>query len=465
MPGINAEISTESNKTIIVPGLLGDVAQWVTSSASYPNETISLVASISFITSITGRAFNTYTGAGLNQYILLLAQTGMGKEAIANSIGKMFSSIAKTVPASISFKGPSHIASAQALIKWLAKNPSILCIFGEFGLKLKAMARNPSPNDVALLAAYLDLYSKSGGGAIVDSMAYSDKEKNTAAILSPSLSILGESVPGEFYANLDGRMIANGLLPRFAIFEVEGQRPYLNDCPTQYPPDAIVQQLADLAAHSLSLSNQGKVQIVEATSDAKDKFRSFERWTTDQINGANGNEVHRHLWNRANLKALKLASIQAVGANMFDPVIDINACMWATNLIVTQTQHLIGKFDRNEVGNVDGDEAKQRATIIRIIAEYLTRDYSSLAKYDVVEEMHKAAIVTHSYISRRVATLPAFANDRLGATAAIKRAVQRLLDDDELREVPTRQMTELFGAKPKAYGMSNMKPFVAALKI
>ncbi|TCU52747.1 uncharacterized protein DUF3987 [Novosphingobium sp. PhB57] len=440
------------------PGLLSEVSHWVMASSPYPNETVSLVTAIAFLSAITGRSYNTFTGAGLNQYILLLALSGMGKEAIANAIGQLLKAIVKTVPAASGFKGPSHIASVQALIKWLTKQPSILCIFGEFGLKLRAMARSPSPNDVALLAGYLDLYGKSGGG-VVDAMAYSDVEKNTASIVNPCLSILGESVPGEFYNNLDERMIGNGLLPRFSIYEVVGNRPYLNADIVKEVPSVLVQRLTDLSAHSLQLQQRGVVQAVGATDEARDKFREFERWTTDQINNAQDNEVQRQLWNRVNLKALKLASLCGISLNPFDPVVDIDCTMWATNLIVTQTQNLIGKFERNEVGSVDGDEAKQKTAVIRIILEHFSQSFENFVKYGCDETMHRNGAITHSYLSHRLWPLPAFKNDKQGATPALRRTLQRLLEDDDIREMPRTQMLAMYGTKARAFVISNAQTF------
>ncbi len=75
----------------------------------------------------------------------------------------------------------------------------------------------------------LQVYSKSGKGNMLDPMAYSDKEKNTPAIASPSLTIIGESVPERFYEVLDEAMIASGLLPRFMCFEYKGKREYLKE--------------------------------------------------------------------------------------------------------------------------------------------------------------------------------------------------------------------------------------------
>jgi hypothetical protein len=172
-----SDVVKHDTETAFPPGLIGEIAQWVMASASYPNQEIALVTAIALLSALTGRAYNTYTGAGLNLYVLLLADTGMGKETVATATGKLFAASAKSCPSISDFKGPSHFASVQGLIKWLDKKPAILCIIGEFGQKLRAMARSNSPNDVALLAGLLEAFSKSGAGSVIDPMSYSDVGK------------------------------------------------------------------------------------------------------------------------------------------------------------------------------------------------------------------------------------------------------------------------------------------------
>ena len=120
------------------PGLIGDCAYFIMRAAPHPNKDIALAAAIAFFAGITGRAYNTYTFAGLNLYILVLAKTAMGKEAANSGISKLLAAISAKIPAAKTFKGPMLISSA-GLLKWLAENPSCVTVGGEWGYKLKAM--------------------------------------------------------------------------------------------------------------------------------------------------------------------------------------------------------------------------------------------------------------------------------------------------------------------------------------
>lgn len=442
------------------PGLIGEVAQFLLDAAPRRVPDIALAGAIALLSGITGRAYNV-NGQGLNQYILMLAATGAGKDLIASGVSKLMAEVVKSTPAADDFKGPGELVSSAGIIKWLDKKPAVFSILGEFGVKLKEMA-DPRANAhlAGLERILLQLYSKSGQGNVLDPMAYSDTQKNTSAIKSPSLTILGESVPERFYEMLDDTMIASGLLPRFMVFEYKGPRHYLNEDTAHAKPSfRLVQQIADLCAQSLTLAHNGNVFNVPQDKAATESFREFERWTTDQINQAKS-EVMRQLWNRAHLKAIKLAAVCAVGINMHNPVITINECMWATQMIVDQTNRLIAKFETGQIGFANNDEGKQLAAVVKCISEYLNEPHGRYAKYQPNADMHRSAVIPESYISRRLIAVAVFRNDRMGSTNAIKRSLKMLMEADELREVPKAQMQQSFGSGPRAYVVANASRFL-----
>lgn len=446
-------------------GLLGDVAGFIFDAAPHPNCEIALAGSIAFMAGVCGKAYNTYTGAGLNQYILLLASTGMGKEAAATGISKLFAAVSASVPAAADFKGPALVSSA-GLLKWLDKRPSIVSVIGEFGYKLKAISSpKANPNDEALKATLLDLFGKSGAGSVVDPMAYSERDKQTGVILSPALTLLGESVPGVVYEAMSEGMILSGLLPRFMVIEARGGRAPLNETAGLAVPDAaLTQRLADLCGYCLTLAHQGNVHVIQADDSAKATFREFGQWVTDRIN-AHTSETHRELWNRAHLKALKLASLAAVGINPLAPIVTITETMWATNLIVSQTEAMLSKFENDEVGEVAGDEVKQQNELLKAIGAYATQPLDRVERYGgFTDEMHRDGVVTGTYLSRRLIKLATFRNDRIGATNALNRALKSLLESDELKEVAKSQMQARYGAAPRAFVVANPTRFLKSAR-
>lgn len=442
------------------PGLIGDTAHFIMRAAPHPNADIALAASIALLAGITGKAYNTFTHAGLNLYILMLASTGMGKEAANSGISKLIAAIAAKIPKATTFKGPMLVSSA-GLIKWLADNPSCVSVVGEFGYKLKALhSPRSSPNDELLKAVLLDLYGKSGAGNALDPMAYSDRDKTTAPIVSPAFSMLCESVPGVVKEALNEQAVTSGFIPRFLTFNVEGRRARLQEDLIGTPPHDLVERLAGLTAHCLDANSLNCTHIVATTDDAKTLLRNFNDWITDQIN-ASSSEIYRELWSRAYLKALKLASLCAVAIRFESPTVTIDEVNWAAGIVERQTRQILTQFENGEIGQAAGNEARQQDEVLRCIWEYIEGPFERFEKYGVTRDMHAKAVFTQTYLSRRVSNLPTFKDDRLGATNALKRAITLLLEGDEIQEMNKRQVAEEFnGKKPRAFVIPHPHEFV-----
>lgn len=439
---------------IFPPGLVGDVAEFIYRAAPYPNATIALAGGIAFVAGIAGRAYNV-EGAGLNQYVLALAPTGAGKEAVADGIARLMGATYTKVPGIFDFRGPGELVSAPGLIKWIDKlsSPVLFCIIGEFGLMLKAMASpNANANMAGLQRVLLHLWSKSGRGAIFDASAYSDRDKNTKALANPSLSLFGEGVPESFYGALDVGMITSGLLPRVLLFETNEPKPYRNRDRLFEPSPQLVEDVAALVSQCLTLAAGSHAHNVELAASAAATFDRFERYATDAENIARDDHT-RGLWARANLKALKLAALIAVGRDPLKPILSDDDAWWATNLVVDQTNALIGKFERGEVGEEAGNEAKQQAEVSRCIVEFVMRPIELAEKYDVPKNLADKFIITHSYLSRRLLKLPTFAQDRIGATNALKRAIQNLKDAGDIEELHVSQTVKDFGTRARCFAV------------
>ena len=455
-PGPHSKIARASQAS---PDLVLDIAQSLYDGAHYPDEDIGLAGAIAYLSGRVGRAYNTPTNAGLNQYILLLALTGMGKDAVASGISKIDAAIAINCPNVIDFRGPGELVSAPGLIKWLDHKPCVLSVVGEIGKMLKMMLAPNAPQHLkSLYRALLQLYSKSGHGETFDPIAYSDRDKNTGVIANPSLTIFGESVPAAFYEALDEGMIGDGLLPRFMVFEAVGRRQYRQKSAANYqPPASLVQHLSDVTAHCLGLMHRRECQRVDWTPEAEARFDEFDKWATDAIN-AEKSQVTRELWNRANLKALKLASVRAIGQNYVKPVITLAHTDWATNLIVAQTNNLIAKFSNGEVGEKAGNQTEQQRLVLWAISEFL-QNYYDLEKFFPGNRGYEYAsqgVVPYAHISQRIAGYAAFKNDRLGARNALKNTIKELLTENAfICEVPPAQMGTMFGGKGRGFIMAD----------
>lgn len=445
----------------VPPGLVGEIAQFIFQQAPRPVPEIALAGALGLMAGIVGRAYNV-SGTGLNHYVMLLAPTGTGKEAIASGVDKLMGAVIRTVPAATDFIGPSEIASSQAVIKYMSKGPtSFVSMVGEFGIYLQQMASPNAPSHLLGLRRFmLDAYNKSGEGKILRPSIYSDREKNTSAVIAPSFTILGESTPEKFYEGLHEGLISEGLLPRFTTIEYHGERPPLNPHHTQAQPSfEVIDKLSTVCAHALMLNSQHKAVHVGFAPEAKAMFDEFDRHCDLNINSSD-KEVRRHLWNRAHIKAMKLAALVAVGCNPYNPVISADVAAWAANLIVADVRNLLDRFNAGEIG-IDNDETKQLSKVISTMKEFVVSPWPDVVKYagEGMSNLHANRIVPYSFVQRKLASVAVFRKDRIGSSGAIKRALKTLCERGDLQEVSRATLAKDYGTTAVAYMIANAKVF------
>ncbi|MBV1889164.1 MAG: hypothetical protein KUG67_02855, partial [Proteobacteria bacterium] len=428
------------------PGLVGEMAEYIYKSSVRPVPEVGLIAALGMLAGLTGRQYNV-SGTGLNQYLIFLAKTGTGKEGIASGIDRLTAEIRKSVPMVDSFRGPSAFASGPALVKTMSDKPAFISILGEFGLTLQQLC-DPRANgaQVTLRHALLDMYQKSGWYSTLRASVYSDKEKNTNDVQAPALSILGESTPSTFLEGLGEHHITDGLIPRFTILEYTGKRPYLNKNNGFAPPDNLITKLVDLTSLVLTMvANQTHVDVM-LDAEAKEISDDFETWTTDVINNSH-QPVLTQLWNRAHLKVLKLSALIAVGCDNHNPCITKSIIQWAMEFVKRDIDTLLTRFEQGDVG---AGEDKQLIDLRRKIAKY----YDEEAKPQWVK-FHRAGIMPIRRIRQQVSNMTSFKADLRGPARALQCAIEVMISNGELVEIPAPQAKLTFNTTTKLYALGD----------
>lgn len=429
------------------PGLVGEIARYVLGAAILPVPEIALAAAIGVVAGIAGRQYNCSTpGTGLNQYILLLAKTGTGKETVQASIDRLFAEVQKTVPIADRFLGPAHFASGPALVKTFQEKPCFVSVMGEFGHRLRAMTHPRAIGaEKTLMAAMLDLFAKSGWGQVLRASQYSDKEKNTVPIHAPALTLLGETEPDGFFSNLDESMISSGFLPRFLMIEYTGERPPRNRTPQALPPSELVTKVADLVTSVLGAEQAATVTQVLADDASAKLLDGFYDHADAAMRGQN--DIVRQLWNRAHMKAVRLASLVAVGVNPYQPTITEEAAVWAISMVKDDIAALQRRF---EIGDVGEGDAKLRADLVTIIRRYLS---DGSKRYTLFHDRH---CVPLRFLMQQTANRPAFKNHKLGATRAVKDTLAAMVESGALVQVPKKQTEEWFKTSSAVFALGDL---------
>ena len=184
------------------------MARFVYAQSPRPVKAISMITALAFMSGICGRSYNI-SGTGLNNYFVLLAPTGIGKEGISKGINRLISSVTPQQPLAASFLGIGELVSGISLLRYLSEETQCcLTVQGEFGLTMQRMTgRLANAPMLQLRKILLELYGKSGKGEIMRGSVYADSNKNIKEIESPAFSLLGESTPETFYDSLSESLV------------------------------------------------------------------------------------------------------------------------------------------------------------------------------------------------------------------------------------------------------------------
>ncbi|MFA7523081.1 MAG: DUF3987 domain-containing protein [Halothiobacillaceae bacterium] len=440
------------------PGFAGRIAQFIYQSAPRPVKEVAIVASLGLLAGICGKAWHV-PQSGLNMYIILVARSAVGKEAMHSGISSLIRACTLKMPTFHNFIEFTDFASGPALIKACANNPSFVNVSGEWGRKLKRLANDDRDGPLSTLRTQMtNLYQKSGPQSIVGGIGYSNKDNNIASISGVAYSMIGETTPSTFYEALTESMMEDGFLSRFLIIEYDGERPPMNTCQAMLPDAALQDALVALAFQAQNLIGGQTSQPLGRTEEAAHVMWEFEQECDREINNTD-DESRRQMWNRAALKVLRLSGLLAVADNWVNPCITREHLEWALDVVRRDIKIMGKRLDTGDVGT--GDSARERK-LVSVLRDYLASPLA--ASYKVPEEMRQNSIIPRSYLQIRTSRVASFYNHRAGQNAALDLAVQSAVNNGYLMEVDKAKVAEAYNYHGKAYRIIKLPDYAAQAK-
>ncbi|MBY8821381.1 DUF3987 domain-containing protein [Sphingomonas colocasiae] len=424
------------------PGFVGALAQYVLQHAIRPVPEVAVVAALGIMAGIAGREWTTFTNSGLNLYIVLVARSAIGKEAMHTGIATVMRAAEVQNPDVRECFDFSEYASGPALIKGINLHPCLLNIAGEIGHKFLAMSKGRESALNSLRKVLTDLYSKSGSSGIVGGISYSSQDNNVLSADSVAYSLVGETTPGTFYESITDGMMSDGFMSRFLVIQYDGERPPENPTPLAGPPLPLVEWLAKIAQHAFTLRTRSLFCTVPPQPDARRVLDAFRDECDHNINAAGDDERLRQLWARAHLKALRVATLLAVGDQPFEPKVTLAQVEWAITLVRHGNAAFLKRIDAGEVG--EGTDGGRERKVIDLCREFLSlpADHKALRNYKHGKEMQQNGIVPRRYLQQRTQRLAAFEGHKLGHTPALNMAIKTAIDNGALMEVRKDRLVE-----------------------
>ncbi|MFG1371724.1 DUF3987 domain-containing protein [Xanthobacter oligotrophicus] len=308
------------------PGFAGALARFIFEQAIRPVPEVAITGALGLLAGIAGCRWSI-SNTGLNMYLILLARSGVGKEAMSTGIMALVDTCnAHFAATGRPALGDKHVlgaelASGPALVKAMESRSSFVALMGEFGHVFREMADNRNPamrslrKQLTLLLSASGVTSK-GGGIIRAKEADSTKLEGKYAF-----SLVGDCTPGSFYSAATVGMMEDGFMSRFTVVDYPGERPDKNLAQVLSPAPELVDRLCAIIEHAATLEREGRFVAVECTPEGSAELDAFGLDCDAHIRAADEDETIRQVWNRAHLKALRIAALLAVADDYESPII------------------------------------------------------------------------------------------------------------------------------------------------
>ncbi|MFB2705332.1 DUF3987 domain-containing protein [Marinobacter shengliensis] len=418
------------------PGFVGALSQAIERMSIRPVREVSISAALALMAGISGKAWATAgRPTGLNLYIILIARSAIGKEAMHDGINYFYQAAVNDpyiLSAAADFFCFEENASAPALMKMLAGDngiprQSVVNVLGEFGHIWSALiSPKATQNDIKLRGAINRLYSASGPTSRAGGVRYSNRDKDTGTVGSVAYSMIGETTPAKFNNDLTDEIMADGLMSRFTVIEYQGDRPDENLRPVD-PDPSVVNQLKGIIAHAQQQQQSNPHQQVQYSEEGLQLLEGFKWLCDNKIRAAGDDEARRQAWNRAHLNALKIACLLAVGDNHLDPVIRLSHADWAVRLMTMNVRIFEEKLDSGDVGK--GDDNARTKKVYELLKRAVKGDFDHKIAPAIVE-LRKAEhkyFIPRRLLQSKTANMKPFKEHPLGATAALDKTLDALI--------------------------------------
>lgn len=302
-------------------GLVSQIANWILSVARRPQKSLAVAAALSAVGTVASRQLVTPTRANVVLYLMMVAETGFGKDAPLKGLKTILkeSGLAELI-------GPEGISSDVGLYDYAARQPVCCVTIDEFGEIFAAnKSNNAAPHTLKISAAWRRLY---GGGIVTTPHAAT---RPSVALDNPCVSLLAASTPGQFYDSIGVAELLNGFVNRFLLFSApRAAKRHPTPGDEKRPPKALTEGLKALAdrpggSNFSRFRSQGTAQsdcdpeIVNWTKDAEAAWLSYEDECLERIET---DKAAKALAARCAENAIRAATVLAIGENLEEPIIE-----------------------------------------------------------------------------------------------------------------------------------------------
>ena len=323
------------------PGLIKNMFDFCEDIAQVPQPELSLVGALALASVCCGRLYRTNMNNFSSMFFMCVAKSGQGKENIKTFIEAVIN--ASDHEKLIVGDGYTSSGAVHSVLKI---RPTQITIMDEFGKRLEAISNAGNTNKEDGLQTLMEAWGRCHGTLRPDNYSlmgvqeqYKEQMMNRVTH-KPAITLVGLSVPKNFYSALNGGRIADGFLNRFVVVESKEPRRVGDLRRYTEPPISIVNWINYVRRYKGGLSDASRDN---SEMDLNQTILNFDKQSEELLQDFAREIIKRQdilekdnlepLLSRSKEKAMRLALLCTLASNADAKTITADIMKWAIDYI------------------------------------------------------------------------------------------------------------------------------------
>lgn len=329
-----SSVTIDEHEIMNPPGLVGDIARWITDTAGKPQPLFSLAASLAVCGTIMGRKIRDLSNGRTNIFATIVGESSAGKDYPIKCSKRILSE------AGGENLLMGKMQSSQVLEARLSESPHTkLVVLGESGHYFGNLGKikDGSSCKAEIKPLLMELFS-SANGLYIGSEAIS---RTPPRIDQPHVCTLGDTQPSTYFGCMTRNDLMDGWAARNLTFISNDTTKDFRMIDPGDIPAGIIERVRKWIVLQAVMANgftangfKAKPRIVPTTELALSTFVQFGKFAqhTGELRKGEGRLSH-YLWSKALEQARRIALIVAGGESVDAPTIDAVEARYGCNLV------------------------------------------------------------------------------------------------------------------------------------
>ncbi len=385
-----------------VPGVVGDIVDWITATARRPNRVLALGAALTIVGTLIGRRVAGPTRSGTHLYVVTLSPTGAGKQHAKDCLVRLMTAVHAQ-----HHIGPDEFISMPAVVNYVLEKPLSVCPQDEFGAFLKRInSRRASGFEASISKALRSLWGCSFEAFITPQWA----GRTSQIIRAPAVSLCGWSTPEDFYGGLQGADVTNGFLNRFLVLSSGARVPEKET--TDAEPGVVPEGLktALLQLYHWDGTQLGTARLNDPGLDPEPEMLPWASEAAQRAYVDFARHVEAEMDKRPDLEpfiartpeiALRLATIRSAARWARGAMVSVEAVEWGRDVVHTATlamaeeamSHMAENERQSWHNRISRLIERRRVVTIREIQQYIRCALRSADLKDILSNLCEAGSI------------------------------------------------------------------------